>query len=120
MQSSAASVTAYLNEVPDGCRDVLTSLRDLCVECLPGYREGMDYGMPSYAKNGSVEVAFASQKNYISLYVLKKKVVDDHRGELVGTSIGKGCIRFSKPEKIDFKIVKKLLIATRKSKEPVC
>jgi uncharacterized protein YdhG (YjbR/CyaY superfamily) len=120
MQSSATSVTAYLNDLPDGCRDALTSLRELCVACLTGYREGMTYGMPSYAKNGVVEVAFACQKNYISLYVLKKKVVDDFRDQLVGANIGKGCIRFSKPEKIDFKIVKKLLIATRKSKEPVC
>ena len=45
---------------------MLAAIRQLCLENLPGYDEGMDYGMPSYAKDGVVEFGFASQKNYIS------------------------------------------------------
>jgi uncharacterized protein YdhG (YjbR/CyaY superfamily) len=99
MQSTATNVTTYLQQVPDAPRASLERPRSLCLQTLTGYEDGMDHGMPSYKKNGTVEVAFASQKNYISLYVLKQAVVNAHRAALAGASIGKGCIRFSKPEK---------------------
>ncbi len=66
MQSEAKDVTAYLEEVPEKRREGLTELRRLCREILSDYEEGMFYGMPSYKKNGTVDVAFASQKQYIS------------------------------------------------------
>ena len=120
MQSAATDVPTYLRQVPDTRRPALTKLRNLCVQILVGYEEGMDYGMPSYKKNGTVEVSFASQKNHISLYFLKKAVVDAHRAELVTASIGKGCIRYSRPEKLDFEVIEKLLVATRESEEIAC
>jgi uncharacterized protein YdhG (YjbR/CyaY superfamily) len=82
--------------------------------------EAMEYGMPCYKKDGAMEVAFASQKNFIAIYVLKQDVVDAFRSELAGAKIGKGCIRYSKPEKIDFNVIKKLLVATRQSKKAAC
>ena len=39
---------------------------------LKGYEENMAYGGPTYNKNGVIEVAFASQKNFIGLYILKR------------------------------------------------
>lgn len=80
----------------------------------------MEYGMPSYKKDGVVEVAFASQANYISLYILKKEVVDAHRDALVGASIGKGCIRFRKPEVTDFAVIESLLVGTVRSSASPC
>jgi uncharacterized protein YdhG (YjbR/CyaY superfamily) len=120
MHSTATNVATYLDQVAAPRRDALKALRELCVKVLVGYEEGMNYGMPSYKKNGAVEVAFASQKNYVSLYVLKKGVVDAHRAELASASIGKGCIRFTRPEKLDFKVIKMLLVATCASEEAAC
>jgi uncharacterized protein YdhG (YjbR/CyaY superfamily) len=80
----------------------------------------MEYGVPAYKRNGVVEVAFASQKQYISLYVLKKDVLDRHRKALAGCSMGKGCIRFPKADRIDFTIVTALLRDTAKSKSTPC
>jgi hypothetical protein len=37
-----------------------------------------------------------------------------------GVSLGKGYIRYSKPEKIDFNVVEKMLKATRESTVMVC
>jgi len=120
MQSTATDVTSYLQELPDARRAALARLRQLCLDTLVGYEEGMDYGMPGYKKNGVVEVGFASQKNYISLYMLKETVIKEHRADLAGLNVGKGCIRYSKPEKIDFAVVEKLLTATRDSAEGPC
>lgn len=122
MQSQAKDVDAYLAEVPAERRAALTRLRELCRRTLIGYTEGMHYGMPGYTAPGAEEgeVGFASQKQYIALYILKQPALEAHRAELAGLSVGKGCIRYRRPEQIDFKVVKKLLTTSRKLKAPVC
>ena len=120
MQSIATDVDAYLAEVPAERRQVMSAIRQLCLEHLPGYEEGMAYGMPSYAKDGVIEFAFASQKNYISIYGLKSDALEAHRVEFVGASIGKGCIRYTKPEKVHLAALERLLKATASSNGRVC
>ena len=82
----------------------------------------MQYGGPCYSRNGVVEVGFASQKHFIGLYILRTDVMNAHKEllKIKGVSLGKGCIRYSKPEKIDFKIVKSMLKATVRSTGEVC
>ena len=122
MQSSAKTVPAYLKEVPEARRAALQQLRDLCRLTLTGFKEAMFYGMPGYARNGVVEVGFASQKHFIALYILRTDVMIAHRYllNIPGVTFGKGCIRYSKPEKIDFNVVEKLLKATVQSTGEVC
>jgi uncharacterized protein YdhG (YjbR/CyaY superfamily) len=122
MQSTAKDVTAYLEEVPAERKSALAELRDLCRATLTGFEESMTYGMPSYSRDGQVEVSFASQKNYIALYILKNDVMDAHRGLLKGkgVSLGKGCIRYSRPERIDFQVVEKILKAAQESAGIIC
>lgn len=120
MQSQAKDVTQYLTEVPPARLEALTQLRALCLETLEGYEESMQYGMPSYSKDGTVEVGFASQKSYISLYILKQEVMDRHRPALAGINLGKGCIRYSSPKKIDFAVVQQLLADTVTSNAEIC
>ena len=122
MQSSAKTVPAYLKEVPANRREALLKLRQLCRATLTGFKESMDYGGPCYSRDGVVEVGFASQKNFIALYILRTDVMNAHRYllNIPGVTLGKGCIRYSKPEKIDFKVVERLLKATVESTGGVC
>ncbi len=122
MQSTAKNVTAYLDEVPAERRAALAKLRDLCCTALKGFEESMRYGAPAYSRHGEVEVGFASQKNFVALYILRTGVMNAHRDLLnvKGVSLGKGCIRYSKPEKIDFKVVEMMLKATRESTGIIC
>jgi uncharacterized protein YdhG (YjbR/CyaY superfamily) len=120
MTSKATDVAGYIQEVPAGRRAAIEKIRDLCRQNLKGYEECMEFGMPGYKRNGSLEVSFASQKQYIALYVLKKDVVDEFRGALAMANIGKGCIRFKKPEQIDFALLQQLLIRTRESTSKPC
>jgi uncharacterized protein YdhG (YjbR/CyaY superfamily) len=89
---------------------------------LTGFEEAMEYGNLSYSRNGEVEVGFASQKNFIGLYILRTDVMNSHKHLLKrkGISFGKGAIRYSKPERIDFKVVESMLRATKISDGPVC
>lgn len=122
MQSTAKDVTAYLNEVPEERREALEKLRALCQKHLRGFEEAMTYGMPGYSRSGVVEVGFASQKHFIAFYILRTDVMKTHREllKIKGVSLGKGCIRYSGPAKIDFKVVESMLKATKKSTGPVC
>jgi uncharacterized protein YdhG (YjbR/CyaY superfamily) len=120
MQSKAESVEIYLKEIPNERLYALTKIRQLCLNELKDYKEIMRYGMPCYEKDNVVEVSFASQKNNIALYILKQDVMEKYKGELKGVSFGKGCIRYTKPDKIDFELIEKMLAGTYISKNIIC
>lgn len=122
MQSTAKNVTDYLDEVPAERKAALMKLRNLCRTSLKGFEESIAYGVPCYSRNGAVEVGFASQKHFIGLYFLRLDVMNAHRDllKIKGVSLGKGCIRYSKPEKIDFKIVEMMLKATQATTGVIC
>lgn len=122
MQSKAKDVTTYIEEAPVERQEVLRRLRELCLAELTGFEETMDYAGASYKRNGEVEVGFASQKHFIGLYILRTDVMAAHKDRLhgKGISVGKGAIRYSKPERIDFDVVESMLRGTVKSTGPVC
>ncbi|MER6600699.1 iron chaperone [Streptomyces parvus] len=114
VQSSAQDVDQYLAEAPEARREALTRLRALCRQELTGFREVMAYGMPAYEREGpgTGEIAFADQKQYISFYLLRTDVRDAFADRLASHDMGKGCLRFRNPQKIDFEFVRDLLRAT--------
>ncbi|MFL1376337.1 MULTISPECIES: iron chaperone [unclassified Nocardiopsis] len=120
--SKATSVDDYLAQVPEERRDVLTAVRDLCRGELPGFEEVMAYGMPTYRRRGAAEaeIAFASQKRYISVYLMRQDVRDAFADRLAGQDMGKGCLRFSRPEKVDTDLLRDLLRATAATDGTVC
>ena len=120
MRSDALSVDEYLQDVPEARRAALQAVRKRCRKILVGFDEGMAYGMPSYTRDGVVEVAFASQKNYISLYVLRSDVLNEHRHEFESANLGKGCVRYRSPDQIDMDLVDAILEDTAASRGPVC
>jgi uncharacterized protein YdhG (YjbR/CyaY superfamily) len=117
MQSQAKTVAAYLKEVTAERKAALKQLRALCRATLTGFKEAMFDGMPGYSRSGVVEVGFASQRNFIALYILRTDVMRAHRYMLniPGVTFGKGCIRYSKPDRIDFNVVERMLRATVES-----
>lgn len=120
VQSKASDVDGYLTEVPEERRAVLNRVRQLCREELVGFDEVMAYGMPAYERDGACEIAFASQKQYISFYLMRSDVREAFEERLAGQDMGKGCLRFRKPESIDFDLLRDLLRATAARPGPIC
>ena len=120
MRSDASTVETYIALAPPGRQGALELLRRLCREGLPGFDETMRYGMPGYVRDGAVEVGFASQKAYISLYVLRQAALQATADRLGGLSLGKGCIRFRRADQIDPEVVRALLRATLVDTGPLC
>ncbi|MFE3253179.1 iron chaperone [Streptomyces sp. NPDC059209] len=120
MRSEASDVEGYLTEVPQERRAVLARLRQLCREELAGFDEVMAYGMPAYERDGACEIAFASQKQYISFYLMRGDVREAFTERLAGQDMGKGCLRFRKPESVDLDLVRDLLRATAARPGTIC
>ena len=115
-----SEVESYIAAAPDDRRPMLEALRAACLEELAGFEESMEYGMASYSRGGEVEVALASQKQYVSLYVLRTDVVKAHRDRLAGLNVGKSCIRYRREEQIDIDVVRSMLRQTVGTTDPVC
>lgn len=119
MQSEAGTVEEYLDEVPLERQPRLREIRELCREVLGAHDERMLYGMPAYVRDDASGFAFASQRNYISLYV-ERGVIVAHEDQLAGMDVGKGCIRFRSPEQVNMRLVRSLLEGTRDLAEAPC
>ncbi len=128
MQSKAATVEAYLKELPADRRAAIEAVRAVILKNLPkGYAEGMQYGMigyfvphdvypPGYHCDPKQPLPFAglaSQKNYMSLYVMCIYGVPEHESWFRDAWIksgkkldmGKGCIRFKILEDLPLDVV---------------
>lgn len=113
-------VDGYIDGAPAERQEALRDLRAACVQELEGFEEVMAYGMPGYARNEEIEVGFASQKQYTSLYILRTDVFEAHRDELAALNLGKGCIRYKRPDQIDMDVVRSMLRATAASTGRIC
>jgi uncharacterized protein YdhG (YjbR/CyaY superfamily) len=120
VRSDADDVDTYLALAPEGRHAVLNEMRDTCRTLLAGFDESMRYGMPAYSRDGAAEVAWASQKRYISLYVMRADVLRAHLSQLADLDVGKGCIRYHSPAAVNFTVVRSMLTAVAASQGPVC
>lgn len=114
MQSKTQTVAEYVASLPEDRRPVVSALRDLIKTHLPkGYKEGMDFGMICYyipletyprTYNGHplCYLALASQKNYLSLYLMgtygqksaETWLKDEFAKAGKKLDMGKSCVRF--------------------------
>lgn len=132
MQSKAATVDAYIAELPEDRQKAVNELRKVIKKNLPkGFKECMNYGMIGYVVPHSIYPAgyhcdpklplpfmgLASQKNAISVYhmgvyadpKLYKWFTEAHaKASPKKLDMGKSCIRYKKAEDIPFKLIGEL------------
>ena len=125
VKSSASTPETYIAELSPERREIITELRKVILDNLPeGYEEGMQYGMISYHipldrypdtynKQPLGVAALASQKNYLSLYLLgvcydpateewfKDRFADSGKK----LNMGKSCVRFEKLDDLPLEVI---------------
>ena len=120
MQSKAKTVAAYLKEIPaDRRASVDAVLKVVRANIDKKFAEGMQYGMicwtvphsefpegyhcdPSQAPTFA---AFASQKNYMSLYMMDEAWIRKAWPKDKKLDMGKSCIRFKKVEELALDVI---------------
>lgn len=128
MHSKATTVRQYLSELPPDRRAAIEAVRKVILKNLDkDYEEGMQYGMigyyvphrvypPGYHCNPKMPLPFAalaSQKNYMSIYLMCIYGVAEHEAwfrkawTAAGKKLdmGKGCVRFKKLEDVPLEVI---------------
>ncbi len=131
MQSTAATVSEYLAELPDDRREVIEAIREVVLANLPtGYVEEMNWGMISYevplktsgkTYNGKplMYSALGNQKRHMVLYLcglyckpeIKKRFEADWAGSGKKLDMGAACVRFKKLDDLHLPAVKMAISA---------
>ena len=120
VQSKAATVDDWLDGVDAERRPTFARFRDLARAELVGWQERMQWGMPGYGPVGADNVvSFNAQKRHIAFYA-GPAAVERFADRLAGLDCGKGCIRYSKPEAIDWDVVRAVLGDIRARDETMC
>jgi uncharacterized protein YdhG (YjbR/CyaY superfamily) len=130
MQSKAQTVAQYLKDLPPDRKAALSKVRAVVKKHLPeGYKETMQYGMITYVVPlklypqgylGKKDVplpyiALASQKNYMSLYLMniyqESKTASWFENEYKKSGkkldMGKSCVRFKSVEDLPLELIAK-------------
>lgn len=89
--------------------EMLTVLRNQIRNCLDQYVENLDFGMPTFYYKGQCICAIASQKGYMTFYVMPYDLLDKFEQRLNKFNRGKSCIRFKKMEEEDLELFMEIL-----------
>lgn len=120
VQSKAATIDEWLDGVDAERRPAFACLREIARAELPGWEERMEWGMPGYGPPGAPNAfSFNAQKRHIALYA-GPTAVERFADRLAGLDCGKGCIRYSRPEAIDWDVVRAVLGDIRARDEAMC
>jgi uncharacterized protein YdhG (YjbR/CyaY superfamily) len=132
VQSKAATVEEYLDELPAERRAVLAEVRNVLKQNMPpGFRETVAFGMITYCiplekypntynKQPLGYVGLAAQKNYNALYLMRVYGDPVQRQQLEAgfrqagkkLDMGKSCVRFRKADDLPLDVIGKLVAST--------
>ncbi len=128
MKTTAKTVAEYLNSLPSDRKKALTEVRKVIKKNLPkGYVETINWGMIAYEiplkrypntynKQPLMYMALASQKNYMSLYLvcnygnkeMEKWFEDAWKKAGKKLRMGKSCLQFKKLEDVSLEVIGEL------------
>ena len=131
-RSDAATVEQYLAELAPDRREQIEAMREVVLENLPdGYEEAMNWGMISweiplerypktYNKQPLMYAALASQKNYMSLYLMcvyaheGRHAEFERRFKASGKKLdmGKSCVRFKSVDDLPMDLIAETIAST--------
>jgi hypothetical protein len=125
VSSAARTAREYLDSLPEERRDAIAAVRSIILDNLPaGFEEGMQFGMLSYqvplavypdTYNGQAAsiVCLASQKGYMSLYLMgvytsperRRRFEQAFRKAGKKLDMGKSCVRFKRVEDLPLNVI---------------
>ena len=132
VNSKATTIEEYISEIPDERVGDIAAVRKVIVDNLPeGYVETMQYGMITYVVplerypntyNGQPlgYISLASQKNYMSLYLMNvygdKDTESNFKDKYIASGkkldMGKSCVRFKKFEDLPIDLIGETIAMT--------
>ena len=132
MASAKATVSDYLDSLPEERRSAIEAVRKVIRRNLPrGYRETMGFGMityeiplerypDTYNRKPLSYVCLAAQKHYCALYLMGVYQDPEKAAKLKGAfasegkkaDMGKSCVRFRTAEDLPLEAIGRMIAAT--------
>ena len=130
--SSAQTVEEYLAELAPDRREAINTVRKVILDNLPsGYEEIMQFGMIGYViplerypvtynKQALQYAALASQKHYMSVYLMsvysdsdsEQWFAEQYRASGKKLDMGKSCVRFKKLDDLPLDLIGRAIART--------
>ena len=130
--SSAQTVEEYLAELAPDRREAIDAVRKVILDNLPaGYEEMMQFGMIGYViplerypvtynKQALQYAALASQKHYMSVYLMsvysdsdsEQWFAEQYRASGKKLDMGKSCVRFKKLDDLSLDLIGRAIART--------
>lgn len=86
----------YFQAVPDDRRSQILLLRKMIIDHPIGFKETMDYNLPSYVYDEKVIFAIANMKGHIGFYVCETDLKTEFKEVFKKYNCGKSCVRLKK------------------------
>jgi uncharacterized protein YdhG (YjbR/CyaY superfamily) len=115
MKVAAKDANAYVAAAPPERRADLDRLRALVKKSVPSAKEDIQWGMIAFTVAGRTFAALASQKRYISLYLMdlyaQPGLREKHQAALAKLDMGKSCINFATADELPLPTIAAILAA---------
>lgn len=116
MNEQAIPLATYLDALPPERRGEIERVWQVVRENIPrGYVERISDRFLTFAADGEGFVMLASQKNYISLYLMPLYVFPEFKAKLADAGIklqrDKSCLRFNRADDLPLKTLAEILAA---------
>jgi len=119
--ATARTVDEYISacpaEVQPVLQELLTEIRRVIHEAVPGAGERIAYQMPTITLDGRSLVHFAAWKHHIGLYPLPT-ADDDLQAELAPYDAGKGTARFPLDQPVPYELIGRIAARLAQQREP--
>ncbi len=109
--SPAATIDAYLAELPADKRAALQKVRAAVKAAAPEAAESISYQMPAFKYKGRPLAYFGAYKKHCSFFPASGSVVEANADALAGYDVDKGTIRFPASKPLPAPLVKRIVKA---------
>lgn len=109
-------VTEYIDNLNAVEKSIFSRLRELVHEIIPDVEETRSYGMPTYKYKGKYLFAFASHKNFMSIYP-GGEIPTMLKDEVKHHFTGKGTLSFTAGDQLSEETLKTIIQLSKESIE---
>ena len=105
-------VTDYIGKLNDDEKAVLQRLRTIVYDVVPDAEDSFSYGIPTYKYKNKYLIAFASNKNFMSIYP-GSEPIDAFADELKNYKTSKGTISFTAKNPLPDELVERIILLAK-------
>jgi uncharacterized protein YdhG (YjbR/CyaY superfamily) len=107
--SDVGTVDDYFASLEETARLAYERVRDLALAEVPDADQGTSYGMAALKYRGKPLLGFQAARSHLSIFPFSPQAIDTVRGELAGSAVSKGTLRFDPASPLPSDVIRTLV-----------